>query len=409
MQRRVRQAGRAIASMAGIVAVIAAAACGADNPSGPDNTPATVTANSTIPASAVIASPVLPAPSVIVKNAAGAPLPNVRVTFVVTAGDGLAIGTSQLTDAGGVATVDGWYLGDNPGVQTLVATAGGKTVSFTMQATNDCSVTGAIAAGQTVTGDLRTSPCGLGDGSAVQSWTFTQASGQSAVAITMHATGAPTFNTFLLLHRTTYTAFDNVLAINDNDAGSEADSRMNIILGAGTYVVSANNYEPGVAGPFSMTADAWSGDFENCDDAFVTTGITTTQNMTSSCPNPQTGQYVDFVVISLAQGQQVQFDMSSSAFDPKLELYTGGFDPVAQDDNTGGGTSARLVYTAPTAGFYILLPTSPAAAQTGTYTLTVTAVSGTPTGPAQLSAPAPGAGLRERPAIALARPWGRAR
>ena len=405
MQRRVRQAGRTIASMASVVAIIAAAACGADNPSGPDNTPATVSANGTIPASAVIASPVIPAPSVIVRNAAGAPLPNVRVTFLVTAGDGLAIGTSQLTDAGGVATVDGWYLGDNPGVQTLVATAGGKSVTFTMQATNDCSVTGAIAAGQTVSGDLRTSPCGLGDGSAVQSWTFTQATGQSAVSFTMHATGAPTFNTFLLLHRTAYTAFDNVLALNDDDAGSQADSRMNIILGAGTYVVSANNFEPGVAGPFSMTADTWSGDFENCDDAFVTTGITTTQNMTGSCPNPSTGQYVDFVGIYLAQGQQVQFDMASAAFDPKLELYTGSGNALVQDENTGGGTSARLVYTAPTAGFYILLPTSSAAAQMGAYTLSVTAVSGTPTGPAQLSAPILGAGVRERPGASLTRPW----
>ena len=408
MQRHVSQAGRAIAVIAGIVAIATAAACGGDGSTGPDNTPATISANGTFPASAVIAAPVTPAPSVVVRNASGAPLPNVRVTFVVTAGNGDVIGASQLTDASGIATVGGWTLSDTPGAQALTATAGGKTTTFNVQATNDCAITGAIAAGQTVNGDLRSSPCGLGDGTAVQSWSFAQPTGQSAVSFAMHATGSPTFDTYLLLHRTAYTAFDKVLAVNDDDAGSATDSRINVILSPGSYVVSANNFTPGVAGPFSLTAAAWTGEFEHCDDAFVTTGITTNQTMSSTCPNTNTGQYGDLAALYIAQGQQVQIDMSSTAFDPSLELYTGTGTAIGQDDNSGGGTSARLTYTAPTAGFYLIVPTSRTAAQTGAYTLSIASLSGAPAGPTPLSpAGTLGQGSRDRARALFVKPWRR--
>ena len=408
MRRQLSQGCRTFAATAGIVVLATAAACGGDGSTGPDNTPATIAANGTFPTSAVIASPVTPAPSVIVKNASGSPLPNVRVTFVVTAGGGVVVGASQLTDANGVATVGGWAVGITPGAQALTATAGGKTVTFNVQATNDCAITGAISGGQTVTGDLRASPCGLGDGTAVQSWSFAQATGQSAVSFAMHATGTPGFDTYLLLHRSTYTAFEKVLAVNDDDAGSPTDSRMNVILGPGNYVVSANNFTPGETGPFSVTAEPWSGEFENCDDAFVTTGITTTQNMTSSCPNPNTGQYADLVVLYIAPGQQVQIDMSSTAFDPSLELYAVDGTSLAQDDNGGGGTSARLTYTAVNGGFYVIVPTSHLAAQTGAYTLSVASLAGAPASPLQLSAgAAPPAGIARRARAAFVRPWQR--
>lgn len=406
MQRRVTQAGRSLRAMAGIVAMVAAAACGADKTSAPDNTPATVTANGTFPTSAVIASPVNPPPSVVVKNSRGTPLPNVRVTFAVTAGGGQVDGASQLTDASGIATVGGWVLGDTPGAQVLTANAGGKTATFTVQATNDCAVTGAIAAGQTVNGDLRASPCGLGDGTAVQSWSFTQATGQSAVSFAMHATGSPSFDTYLLLHRTAFTAFERVLAVNDDDGGSPIDSRMNVILGPGNYVVSANNFTPGEAGPFSMTADAWSGDFENCDNVFVTPGITTAQTMTLSCSNQSTGQYADKAILYLAQGQQVQIDASSAAFDPRIELYAADGTPLAQAEDGGGGTSARLTYTAPGEGFYVVVLTSHTPAQTGAYTFSIAAVAGTPTAPARLSAAgAAGKVSHARPAIPFTGRW----
>jgi hypothetical protein len=365
------------------------AACGSDNGTGTDATPASVVAYGQTPASAVIASPVNPAPAVLVENASGEPLPNVRVTFVVSAGDGQIAGASQLTDGNGIATVGLWMLGSTVGPQALTATAGGKTVTFNVNATNTCTLTGALEAGATVNGNLTASPCAMGDGTAAQSWTFTQATGQSSVSFQMHPTGGPTFDTVLLLHRNAFSAFDNIVAFNDDDlteTGGTTDSRLDVILGPGSYVVSGVNYDAGVTGTFTITAAPWSGEMSNCTDVFVTPGITTTQRMDSSCSFPNTNfKNADPVLVYMAQGQQLQFDMSSTDFDPALELYGSGAGPSAQDDNSGGGTSARIVFTAPGSGIYQLVTTSNALGRVGAYTLTVTSVGGAPAGPALAS------------------------
>ncbi|MFL5560261.1 MAG: hypothetical protein ACJ79K_02190, partial [Gemmatimonadaceae bacterium] len=111
MKRRVFAASTVLRRAAGVMALALLAACGTEGATGTDATPGAVAANGTIPASAVIASPVNPAPSVIVTNASGGPLPNVRVTFLVSAGGGQVVGGSQLTNASGVATVGSWTLG----------------------------------------------------------------------------------------------------------------------------------------------------------------------------------------------------------------------------------------------------------------------------------------------------------
>src|SRR5207248_2211845 len=86
------------------------------------------------------------APSVIVKDASGNPVPGVAVTFAVTPGNGSITGASQTTDAGGIATVGSWTLDMTAGKNTLTATAGGLTgspVSFT--ATGTAGNAGSIA------------------------------------------------------------------------------------------------------------------------------------------------------------------------------------------------------------------------------------------------------------------------
>ena len=389
MQRRVTQPGRPLGAMVGIVALVAAAACGGDKSTGPDNTPATVVANGTVPASAVIASPVNPAPSVIVKNSSGAPMANVRVTFIVTAGGGQVSGPSQLTDAAGIATVDAWTLGTTPGPQTLTANAGGKTAVFSVNATNECNISGTLTAGGSVNGNLSTSPCAMGDGTAAQSWTFQQATGQSVVSFTMQSTGAPMFDPVLILHRNAFTRFDGLLGFNDDDpAGVTTDSRLDAILGPGTYVVSGVNLYAGETGPFTITAESWSGEFSDCGKVFITPGITTDQTMTASCYYIASGQNVDPIRMYLAQGEKVQIDMSSTAFDPALDFYSSGTAPVAQDDNGGGGTSARITYTAPASGIYLIVATAPTPAQVGAYTLTTTLLTPAPSGPAAVASSA---------------------
>jgi plastocyanin len=77
-------------------------------------------------------------PSVKVTDGFGNPVANAGVTFSVASGEGSAIGTDQVTDAAGVATVGEWTLGTRPMANTLVATLAGidhTSVTFTASAT----------------------------------------------------------------------------------------------------------------------------------------------------------------------------------------------------------------------------------------------------------------------------------
>jgi adhesin/invasin len=65
------------------------------------------------------------APAVQVRNAAGAGVPGVVVTFAVASGGGSVVGAQQVTDATGTAAVGGWFLGPLPGPNTLTAASQG--------------------------------------------------------------------------------------------------------------------------------------------------------------------------------------------------------------------------------------------------------------------------------------------
>ncbi len=72
------------------------------------------------------------APTVVVRTAANEPIEGVVVTFVVASGGGTVVGSRQVTDVTGTATVGGWFLGPLPGTNTLTATSQGiSNVTFT--------------------------------------------------------------------------------------------------------------------------------------------------------------------------------------------------------------------------------------------------------------------------------------
>jgi hypothetical protein len=65
------------------------------------------------------------APTVVVRDAAGDGVPGAIVTFSATAGGGSVVGSRQVTDASGTATVGGWFLGPLPGTNRLTASSPG--------------------------------------------------------------------------------------------------------------------------------------------------------------------------------------------------------------------------------------------------------------------------------------------
>ena len=132
------------ASRSWYVLVVSAtlAACGGDGPTdpggGPSTTPASVVrANeNTNGQTATVGTAVANPPAVRVTNSAGAPLPNVTVAFVVTAGAGTLGATSAQTNAQGIASAGSWTLGSTVGTQSVTATVANLTpVTFTATGT----------------------------------------------------------------------------------------------------------------------------------------------------------------------------------------------------------------------------------------------------------------------------------
>ncbi|MBE9179178.1 trypsin-like peptidase domain-containing protein [Oculatella sp. LEGE 06141] len=70
-------------------------------------------------------------------------------------------------------------------------------------------------------------------------------------------------------------------------------------------------------------------------------------------------------------GQQVIIEMNSSEFDSYLILLAPDGTDLAQDDDGGGDTNARLITTLPSTGTYIILANSYSSRETGNYSLRV--------------------------------------
>ena len=115
--------------------------------SGVSNNPVVFTATATVPTGAQMVATagnhqeapvgrlVPVAPAVVVRDAAGVGVPGVVVTFAVASGGGSVVGSRQVTDATGIATVGGWFLGPLPGTNSLTASSAGLTpVTFTATA-----------------------------------------------------------------------------------------------------------------------------------------------------------------------------------------------------------------------------------------------------------------------------------
>lgn len=102
--------------------------------------------------------------------------------------------------------------------------------------------------------------------------------------------------------------------------------------------------------------------------------------MTGSCRIPDDSSYVDFYSFDGTAGQQVTITMSAS-YDTFLFLLDPSATTAATDDNSGGGTNARIVFTLTSTGTWFIAANSLAANTFGNYSLTLTCG----------SAPAPGA------------------
>lgn len=86
------------------------------------------------------------------------------------------------------------------------------------------------------------------------------------------------------------------------------------------------------------------------------------------------GSLYDTYTVSLSRGQTVTVDMSSRDFDSYLLIGRatgGGIDLLAEDDDSGSGVDARLVFTADRSGEFVIIANGLTASDRGTYDLRV--------------------------------------
>jgi hypothetical protein len=98
--------------------------------------PATLTKTAATDAQSATVNTAVPlAPEVTVVDSGGTIMPGVSVTFGVATGGGSVTGGSALSAATGKAAVGSWTLGTTAGPNTLLASAGGASATFTATAT----------------------------------------------------------------------------------------------------------------------------------------------------------------------------------------------------------------------------------------------------------------------------------
>ena len=156
------------------------------------------------------------------------------------------------SSAGGVASVNvsGLVTALSEGVTTITGTIDGKSdaVTITVFPACDTRLSTPITIGETLQGTLEASDCALLDGTVLDGYRLVTT---AAVDVQIDLTSTA-FDAFLILLEETET--DLVDVGFDDDGGGGQNARMNVTLEGGKiYHILANNFEPGVMGPYTLS------------------------------------------------------------------------------------------------------------------------------------------------------------
>lgn len=220
-----------------------------------------------------------------------------------------------------------------------------------------------IAIGDSVDGVLG-DDTGINDeGQRAAFYQFTAEAGQR-VAVEL---SSKDFDTYLTLRG----AMDNgVLAQDDDGAGTGTDSRIAQTLeAAGDYIVEARALSGNGEGRFVLKLTEIAPPPPPTVAVF---GQTSEGEITAEDPQADDGKHYDAYVFTGSEGQRVQAVLRSGDFDAYLEIGSadGEYEALASDDDgLAEGTDARLNFTLPASGDYVLRALPLSAEEKGLYAL----------------------------------------
>ncbi len=243
--------------------------------------------------------------------------------------------------------------------------------------TDACTTRVPLILSQPMDANLTTDDCKLANGTYIDFYTFQGTAGQ-AISLSMVSSS---FDTYLYL-------LDNAgVTIDENDdSGTGTNSRIPIDGGVmtlnytGDYTIGANSYSQATgAYTLSLVTDA------RCTTAPVTYNQPVNGSLASTdCPVNFADQayYTDLYTFNGVTGQQISITMTSTAVDAYLVFHTPSGVGSLGDDDSGGGTNARIpvsgMFTLAETGTYTIEVSSSGPAQVGSYTLNVTGPASAP-------------------------------
>ena len=220
--------------------------------------------------------------------------------------------------------------------------------------------------GDVVRGDLTDNSPRHDDGTPYDSYVFEGKKGE-AVAIGMKAS---TFDSFLIL-RKRGEAHD---LASDDDSGGGRDALLRYVLPSdGTYEIRANSVADDGRGVYSLSLAERADIAEDAglpEAIPLKMGQTLNGELTDRSPLHEDRTPYQAYRFRGEKGQRVQVDMKSSAFDAYLVVRRAGSTiDVMQNDDSGGGTDARVIYTLPATGDYEIRANAVSATARGTFTV----------------------------------------
>ena len=189
------------------------------------------------------------------------------------------------------------------------------------------------------------------------------------------------FDAFLMVMDPT----GEVIARDDDGAGG-TNARAHLGLSeSGTYTLLVNTYEAGQTGAYTLTVERARGTTASSAGASPATDAILPDlsaspgdaqifdgEVTAASPTLDAdGSFFESHAMQGTEGQAITATLTSSAFDAYLVLMDPDGNVLARDDDSAGGTDARVQATLPATGTYVFVVNTYGSGQTGRYTLTV--------------------------------------
>jgi len=174
-----------------------------------------------------------------------------------------------------------------------------------------------------------------------------------------------------------YRAGNATVLAEDDDGGDGTNSRLDFVAPeSGDYLICVSSYGSRGAGAYTVdvaTAAALPPPATRPTRSERTRWQVYEGNLGEGDPE-EAGKRFDDYEIRLGPGERALIALDSAAFDPVLQVYPAsrrGGQPVASDDDNGGGLNAFLVFAPEEGGTYIVRATTFSETGGGAYRLRV--------------------------------------